>query len=149
MTARSDPFADFANRCRLRTKRDSGGDPVVQGKFGHLYEHGASVVGMVLEDYGDARSRGRSLLARRRRALAAGMQLHQAGDVESILLFELGNAAQEKLALVLVGAKRRRIPSPAQSDALQRAREAFRFKGSLAQEPIQVAGMHDLRGLDG
>ena len=149
MTVGSIQFAAFMNPFRLQAKRDACGDLVVQGRFGHLYEHGAGVIGIVLEDYADSRTGGRSLRARRRKALAAGMRLHQAGDAESILLFELGNPAQEKLALVLVGAKRRRIPSPAQSDALQRAREAFRFKGSLAQEPIQVAGMHDLRGLDG
>jgi hypothetical protein len=146
MTAQPVTLTAFADRCRLRTKRDGCGDPIAPGRFGHLYEHRAGLVGLVLEDTRNGQSRGRSLLARRRKALAGGFRLHQAGDAEAILLFDLGNSAQEKLAIRLVGAKRRRIPSPAQLETLRRAREVSRFCETPAQRPLQDVGTHELRG---
>lgn len=124
-------MAEFAEHYRLRVRRDACGDLVAPAKFGHLYAHTAGLIGLVLEDARNGQSRGRSLLARRRKALAAGLRLHQAGETEAILLFELNNPAHEKIAIKLVGAKRRRIPSPAQLATLRRAREAPRFAEPL------------------
>jgi hypothetical protein len=149
MTAQPVTFAAFANRYRLRIRRDACGDAITPGRFGHLYEHGAGLLGLVLEDARNGQSRCRSLLARRRKALAAGFRLHQAGDAEAILLFELSNPAQEKLAIRLVGAKRRRIPSPAQLETLRRAREASRFRRTPAQRSVQDVGTHEFRGKGG
>jgi hypothetical protein len=42
-------LAGFCEYYRLRMKRDECGEPVVRGKFGHLYEHDASRLGIVLE----------------------------------------------------------------------------------------------------
>jgi hypothetical protein len=143
MTPQPVTFVCFAERYRLRLRRDWCGDLIAPGKFGHLYEHAAGLLGAVLEEDRNGPSRVRSLLVHRRKALAADFRLHQAGDAEAILLFELGNAAQEKLAIKLVGAKRRRIPTPAQLEALRRAREAFRFPENLAQRPLQDVETHD------
>ena len=125
-------FTNFVHRYRLRVRHDACGDLIAPGKLGHLYQHSAGHAGLVLEDTRNGHSIARSLLARRRKALAAGFWLHQAGDAESILLFELANPAQEKLAISLVRAKRRRIPSPAQLETLSRAREASRFRRTPA-----------------
>ena len=137
MTPEPAAFGDFANRFRLRTKRDACGEPIAPGKFGHLYQHAPGVIGLLLEEVRKGPTRARSLLARRRKAVAAGFQLHRAGEAESILLFNLGNPAEEALAIELVGAKRRRIPSRAQLETLHRAREAFRFDTTLAQRLLQ------------
>ncbi len=142
-------LSQFVERHRLRVKRDASGDLIAPAKFGHLYAHTAGLIGLVLEDARNGQSRGRSLLARRRKALAAGFRLHQAGDAEAILLFELSNPAQEKLAIRLAGAKRRRIPSPAQLETLSRAREAFRFCKTPAQRPLQGVGTHEFRAARG
>lgn len=137
---------EFAQKYRIRVKFDECHDSVVRGKFGHLYEHGIGLIGMVLEYKRNGPSIARSLVARRRKALAAGFQLHQAGDAEAILLFESGNGVQEKMAIGLVGAKRRRIASPSQLEALRQAREAFRVCKDLAQRPVQDAGTRESSG---
>jgi hypothetical protein len=92
MTPQPVTFVYFTERYRLRLKRDACGDLIAPGKFGHLYEHAAGLFGAVLEEDRNGPSRVRSLLVRRRKALAADFRLHQAGDAEAILLFELGNA---------------------------------------------------------
>jgi hypothetical protein len=149
MTAQPVTFITFADRYRLRIKRDACGDLIAPGKLGHLYEYGAGLAGLVLEDTQNGQSIARSLLARRRKALAAGFRLHQAGDGEAILLFEMNNPAHEKLAITLVAAKRRRIPSPAQLETLRLARQAARFCKTPAQRPLQDPETKDLPGKGG
>jgi hypothetical protein len=141
-------LAAFAEHYCLRLKRDSCGEPIIHGKFGHLYEHGAGLLGLVLEEPRNGRSRCRTLLARRRKAFAAGFRLHQAGEVEAILLFALGNPLAEKLAIGLVGAKRRRVPSPAQLETLRRARRARSFSKISAQRPLHGPRKHAIGGID-
>ena len=143
MRSRQTTIVQFAERHRLRVKRDGCGDAVVLGKFGHLYEHNTDVIGVSLEDVRSGPSRARCLLGRRRMAVDAGFRLHQAGEAESILLFEVGDTAQEVLAIKLVGAKQRRTASPAQLKVLRRAREAFKSEQTLAQRPAQEPGTHE------
>jgi hypothetical protein len=88
---RSPTLARFAEPYRLRLKRDNCGESIINGKFGHLYEHAAGLLGLVLEESRNGRSKSRSLLARRHKASAAGFRVHQAGEVETILLFEVGS----------------------------------------------------------
>jgi hypothetical protein len=130
-------FLAFATRFRLRVCRDGCGDVIVPGKFGHLYHHAPKIIGLVLEQTPNGHTTARTLLCRRRKALATGFRLHQAGDVESIFLFCSQNLRHEVLAVSLVGAKRRRISSPAQLEVLRRARLAFKKSVSLAQRPLQ------------
>lgn len=137
MTPDPATFIAFVERFRLRTIRDACGDTIAPGKFGHLYEHASGVLGLLLEEVRSGQTRARSLLVRRRKAVAAGFQVHRAGEVESILLSKLGNPAHEALAIELVGAKQRRVPSRAQLETLRRAREAFKFAANLAQGRLQ------------
>jgi len=90
------------------------------------YHHAPEIIGFVLEYTPNGRTTAGSLLYRRRKALAAGFQLHQSGDEESILLFRSQNPVHQILAISLVGAKRRRMSSPAQLEVLRRARLAFK-----------------------
>jgi hypothetical protein len=145
---RSPTLARFAEPYRLRLKRDNCGESIINGKFGHLYEHAAGLLGLVLEESRNGRSKSRSLLARRRKASAAGFRVHQAGEVETILLFEVGNLLKEKLAIRLVAAKRRRVPSSAQLETLRRAREALRFCKIPAQGALQGPRTHAIGGTD-
>jgi hypothetical protein len=144
--AQSATFSAFVERHRLRTKRDACGEILTPGRFGHLYSHDAGLVGLVFEDARNGQSRIRTLLARRRRAVAGGFRLHQAGDAEAILLFVLNNAAQEKLALRLLEAKRRRIPSLAQLETLRRAREAAKACQTPAQRLLQDVATLEIHG---
>jgi hypothetical protein len=136
----------FAERYRVRVQRDDCGEQLICGKFGHIYQHAAGLLGLVLEEPRSGKSKRRSLLARRRKAFAAGLSLHQLGQVEAILLFDVGCPSQANLAVRLVGAKRRRVPSPAQLEILRRAREAPRFCKIPAQRPLQPARRHDSHG---
>lgn len=138
----------FSQRYRLKIRRDGCGDPIVPAKLGHLYEHGNGRFGIVLEDPANRPTRARALLSRRRKALAAGFTLHQAGDAESILLFDPENREQARLAIRLVGAKARRRCSPAQLEVLRKAREsALRLPEGLrrghfvAQESTREPGI--------
>ncbi len=130
-------LAGFPEQYRLRVKRDDCGEPIINGKFGHLYEHAAGLLGLVLEEPRIGKCKGRSLLIRGRMAFTGGFRLHQAGDVEAIFLFDLGNPLQEKLAIGLAGVKRRRVPSPAQLETLRRARQALKFYKTSAQRHLQ------------
>lgn len=135
----------FAERTRTRIRRDGCADLIIPGKFGHLYEHDSGVFGATLEDSVCVPSRSRSLLARRRKALAAGFRLHQAGDAEAILLFDPSDHAQTKLAIRLVGIKRIRRPSvPTLAQLRQRALFSSRARPRRAftgQETAQTAGV--------
>lgn len=144
MTSRHTMIAQFSERHRLRLKRDCCGECIVPGKFGHLYEHNAALMGLSLEDGPRGKSRARCLLKRKRQAIDAGFRLHQTGEAESILLFEVRNAAQELMAVKLVGARRRRRASPAQLKALVRAREALKFQKVLAQRAVRDSGTHGI-----
>ncbi len=71
----------FANRHRLRVRRDECGDPIVVGKLGELYQHDNGLVGLALMcPNGDDPKLNRILLSRMRKALQEGLELHQRGD---------------------------------------------------------------------
>ena len=131
-------FPAFVERYRLRSRRDECGDPVVLGKFGHVYEHSTGRLGIVLEDSPGGASLARSLLSRRRKALAAGFELKQHGDSEAVLLFDPTNSSQSRLAIRLVGAKIRRRaskPSEKQLAALRTGRQSRLIAVNLGVEP--------------
>jgi hypothetical protein len=120
-------LAGFAEQYRLRVKHDDCGDPIIRGKFGHLYEHCADRLGIVLEAPADSTLLPNTLRSRKRRAIAAGFLLHQGGDCESILLFDPTDVKQARLAIRLIQAKKiRQAAQP--SDAQLRARALFSSK---------------------
>lgn len=111
----------FAEKHKLKTSRDECGDAIIRGKRGHLYADGAEVCAM----WTDAPPMNRSRLAK------LGGSLWQ-GDISGS---GHGRRAQDawvrgirpeayKLAISLIGAKPRRVMSPAQRAALEKARLA-------------------------
>jgi hypothetical protein len=117
-------LAGFARRYRLRMNRDECHDAIVRGKLGRLYEHDAGRFGIVLEAAPDNARSDKTLRARKRRGIAAGFLLHQEGDFEAILLFDLADSKQAALAIQLIQAKRIRRTVLA-TEAQLRARALF------------------------
>jgi hypothetical protein len=128
-------ISEYAEKYRLRMKRDRCGDLIVPGKLGHLYEHGSGRFGMVLEASADSRRLDNVLRSRKRRALAGGFAIRQEGDSESIVLFDPAEQKQARLALRLVGAKSKRRASPAQLASFEKllARRASLALGKAQQ----------------
>ena len=117
---------EFATKYRLRTRRDSCGEPIIPGKprkalrpedRSHIYDNGDGRFGLTL-----IMGTAKKWNSRRKQAQAAGFEVAQNGDAEGSLLFDPGNSAQAKLAIKLAGVRERRPASPAQVAALARAR---------------------------
>lgn len=99
----------FARTKRLKVKRDESGDVVVVGKLGGLYQHDDGLVGLLLmSPNGDDPGLDNTLRSRMRKALQAGLELHQRGDYESSFLFNPQDRSQAQLVIRLAGIRRRR-----------------------------------------
>lgn len=94
----------FAERHRLKVRRDEDNELIISGKRGHIYDHGDG------QQFGLMFMPGRPRLwANARRKLEApGFLVWQDGDEEGSALFDPSNAAQVRLALKVVGVKRKR-----------------------------------------
>jgi len=119
----------FACQHRLRLTKDECGDLMVCAKLGHIYEHGPDVLGVVFSE--SDRYSNKILLARRRQLLNAGLKLHQAGDAESILLFDPANTAQAQAVIHAAGARKKRRQTAGQLLNLRKAPEKM---------PLQAPG---------
>jgi hypothetical protein len=113
---------EFAEKYRVKVKRDHCGDEIVPGKpfctdlpdgpenRCHIYDvSGAGQLGICL-----LYSHAKRWNAAQRAMLGAGFIPQQIGDTEGCYSFDLESDAQAKLALKLARIKRRRIPSAAQ-----------------------------------
>ena len=102
-------LAQFAERKRLRIKRDEVGELMIPGRIGHLYEHDCGVFGLMLvSPNGDDPKLDSTFRSRMRKALREGLKLHQCGDYESTFLFNAENKKDARLAIQLAGIKCRR-----------------------------------------
>ena len=126
---------DFAAKYRLRFKRAEGGELIVPAKLGHLYSHDPErgIFGLVLEAPADDSSLDNTLRARKRKAEKEGFEIHQEGDFEAVLLFDANDPKKVRLAIRLVGAKRKRRASPAQLANLRKT--PARMPCSAAESP--------------
>ena len=110
------PLQSFAERHNLRIKLDSCRDHIIPGKktasdmpgrveyWNHIYDHGDGVtLGVCLM----LATKMRWTYAKKK-LTAAGFVLRQDGDTEGTLLFDPADAKQARLAIRIVGAKRRR-----------------------------------------
>ena len=113
----------FSKKYRLRVRRAEDGEAVIKGKHGQIYFHSDGVFGALLMPNGH---RPRLWPGARRRLEAVGCEIHQDGDHEGSVLFDPANLKQCRLVLKVVGAKRKRIPSPAQLESLRKAREVLK-----------------------
>ena len=102
-------LAQFAERKRLRIKRNEVGELMIPGRIGHLYEHDCGVFGlMLMSPNGDDPKLDNTLRSKMRKALREGLELHQRGDYESSFLFDAENKQHTHLAIRLIGCKRKR-----------------------------------------
>lgn len=106
----------LADSNRLRTKRDECEETIIPGKFGQIYQHSASLFG-VMYMFDSARKWGNA----RRRLIAQGFTLHQNGDTEGSLLFNPTPEAV-KLACQAVKIRKKRIATPGDFEKLARIR---------------------------
>ena len=102
----------FAERYKLRVKKDECGDPIVQGSLGHLYEYGESMLGVCFMPPG--KPRPKKWVSICRACEAVGMTLRQEGDTEGCLSFHPANRAQARAAIKAVGARPKRQMTPEQ-----------------------------------
>ena len=145
----------FAEKYRLRVRRDECGDPIVVGKLGELYQHDDGLVGLVLmSPNGDDPKLDNTLRSKMRKALREGLELHQRGDYESSFLFDAENKQHARLAIRLIGCKRKRRQTgkgrPFTSERVKElARIRFNHAGEgpgTAQKPAIPPGTTRERG---
>ena len=116
---------EFAEANRLKIKEDECHDQVIPGRLGDIWEYGpGSMAVAIYEDLPDREITKRKWTHCKKACLGVGMTLVQDGDREGTLLFDPGNAEQVAVAIKVLGIKKRRIMSPAQTEALARARES-------------------------
>ena len=106
----------FANLYRLRVKRHEDGELIITGKLGHIYGHDDATLGLMFMP-----DRPRLWPNARRKLEAAGFVIWQDGDHEGSALFDPTNKAQARLALRVVGIRRKRRASSAQLANLRKA----------------------------
>lgn len=127
----------FASEHGLRLEKDECRDLVIPAKLGHIYEHGAGLFGVVFSE--STQYSNRILRARRPQVLKAGLTLHQAGDAESIFLFDPTNAAQAQAVIRAVGARKKRRQTARQLSNLRKAPEKM---------PLQAVGTTQQPAMD-
>ena len=107
----------FGERDRLKVRRDYR-DLFIPGKFGQVYGYESGRLAILFL----GRSK-RHWHAARKKLVAAGFQTMQDADTEGSALFDPGNTEQCRVAIRVIRAKSRRIPSAAQLEHLRVARE--------------------------
>ena len=115
-------LGEFAERQRLRIRRDEDGSYHIPGRAGQLFEYDGQRLAVMYLD-GTPRAWGN----RKRACLAVGMELHQDGDAEGTLLFDPENDAQAELGIQVAGVGRRRVLSDEHRRSLVAAGAAHRF----------------------
>ncbi len=134
-------LAQFAERKRLRIKRSEVGELMIPGRIGHLYEHDCGVFGlMLISPNGDDPKLDNTLRSKMRKALREGLELHQRGDYESSFLFDAENKQHARLAIRLIGCKRkRRQTGKGRPFTSERVKELARIRFNHAGEGHETA----------
>ncbi len=108
----------FAERYRVKTRRDECGDTIIPGKTGHIAD--GFVAGLGICEMELTRKKWGNV---RRKMEAAGFAVRQDADTEGVATFDPANKQQAKLALRLVRVKtRRQMASPSLAQLAVRAR---------------------------
>jgi len=99
----------FARTNRVVLKPE-GDELMISGRHGYIfdYQDGKKLGIALLDNPQNRRSKARTLLCLRRKAIAAGFVPRQTGDAESVFEFDPWNREQGETALALVGVHRRR-----------------------------------------
>jgi hypothetical protein len=125
----------FASKHNLLFRKDECRDSTIPARPGHIYEHSASLLGVLFSE--SDRYTNRILLDRRRQLFKAGLSLHQAGDAESILLFDPASATQAQAVIRALGARKKRRQTAGQLLNLRKAPEKM---------PLQAPGNDAIDG---
>jgi hypothetical protein len=121
----------FAQRERLRARRDVDGAVVVPGRFGQLFEYSGGVMGLMIMP---KPPRSRYWGALRRRLEDCGLSIRQDCDGEGTATFDPNNHEQSNLAIRAAGIKRIQKRSPEQLEAARRGLQA----ANLAKNRLRV-----------
>ena len=132
-------LATFAEQNKLKVKSDDCGDAIIPGKYGHIYEHNGTELGVMFmpprteaEPWG--RWRPKAWGNFKRAAAAAGMTLRQNGDSEGCLSFDPKNKEQARLAIKIAKVRPKRQRTPEQVARFVAAIQNARLK---ALNPLQ------------
>jgi len=105
----------FAEKNRLKVKKDDCGEAIIPGKYGHIYEYGSGKLGVcIMSNSGNAFRWNRTRAA----FTAAGMDITQNGDHEGCATFDPENATQAKTAMLRAKVRTRRQVSPERREAM-------------------------------
>jgi hypothetical protein len=124
----------FADKHRLKARRDECNDTIIPGKFGQIYDNCDGRLGVMYmpDPHGKRDSHPGRWNNRKRKLLAAGCQIKNDGDVEGIALFDPESPAQIRLAIQVAGIKRKRAVSDEQAAHLR----SIGFKNTHATEAV-------------
>src|SRR5215471_271485 len=73
---------NFAQQHRLKIRRDECGDPIIPGKYGHIFEWSDTRLGVIYMPDGEQSPNIRNWNKRRRKLIAAGCKITQDADGE-------------------------------------------------------------------
>jgi hypothetical protein len=125
----------FAERFKVRTRRDECGDTVIPGKQ-HKFADGQS---SIFAGY-DSGQLGVALLFgtktkwtyARRKLEAAGFHVRQLGETEGVLTFDSANAQQARLAIKVAGVRtKKNMAPPSAAQLAQRQKFAARRRTTV------------------
>jgi hypothetical protein len=111
----------FAERERLKIRRDVDGSLVVIGRFGQLFEYSGGVMGLLIMPNPPRLRYWGSLL---RKLKDLGFLIRQDADGEGTATFDANSQKQSSLAIRACGVKRIQRRSPAQLQAARRGLHA-------------------------
>jgi len=135
MPKRNDePLKHFADRYRLKLRRDKCGDFFVGGKLGQVYEYNPKRLAILFLG-----NTIRQWNAAQKKMAAAGFELMQDADEEGTASFGLADDEQCRVAIQVIRAKRRRVLTSAQRAQLRTATE----KAAL----VRIRKKHRARGV--
>jgi hypothetical protein len=109
----------FAQRYRLKVRKDECGDPIIlggrkQGTDHHIYDNGDGRLGVCLM-FGEHPAKWTYA---KQKGLSAGLIVRQDGSGEGTMLFDPQESNQARMAMRLTGARIKRTLTPEQAQAL-------------------------------
>ena len=134
------PISSFAERHRLRAKRDVDGTEIIPGKLGHIYEHSDDKLGLMFMPPGEPRARLWSSV--KARGIAVGMVMRQDADSEGTLIFDGSIREQAAAAIRLIKARpKRELTDTQRRELAERLRKA---RSEALKEGVSAARNDEL-----
>ena len=134
-----------------KVKRNNGLYPAPNPRYpldcllGHIFEYSSTRMGLVFMP-----RRPKLWTILRKRMLAAGFEIRQNGDWEGTATFDPADSAQARLAIEVIGARKKRQASEAQLKNLARLRTVNTSSNSSIKPPLTpVESLETSRGLEG